>query len=232
MARRKPTSCSWELAQDEQLATDPAAAARYQELADALAAGTWQGDRDDWQQPLANADWQRVTIDNAGCMGAKCSNFRNCCFYQARAKVEQADCVVANQDLVLADLALGGGAILPAPERTIYIIDEAHHLPVKSNNHFAAFTQVNGTLNWLKRVENAGKGLLQDQFIKQAGRDELQALSTRLQEQVQQAQVLLQQIINRIEQADSYNEYPATCVQPWGGAGRVAGCCRKHRHQF
>ena len=46
--------------------------------------------------------------------------------FRARNSLEGADVIVANHDLVLADLALGGGAVLPAPEDCIYILDEAH----------------------------------------------------------------------------------------------------------
>ena len=35
--------------------------------------------------------------------------------------LEESECIVANHDLVMADLALGGGAILPPPEDCIYI---------------------------------------------------------------------------------------------------------------
>ena len=56
---------------------------------------------------------------------------RNCSFFKARDALNDVDCIVANHDMVLADLALGGGAILPPPEETIYIFDEGHHLPDK-----------------------------------------------------------------------------------------------------
>jgi len=48
------------------------------------------------------------------------------------------DVIVANHDLVLADLSLGGGAVLPEPEDCIYVFDEAHHLPDKTQQHFAS----------------------------------------------------------------------------------------------
>ncbi|MGI9251956.1 MAG: ATP-dependent DNA helicase DinG [Pseudohongiellaceae bacterium] len=177
----------------------------YQDMQEALASKDWQGDRDEWKSPLADSDWQRVTIDNARCMGPKCSNFSRCCFYQARNEVEQADCIVANQDLLLSDLALGGGAILTEPEQTIYIIDEAHHLPQKSSNHFAAFTQIKSTLIWLERLEKMGKGLTQDQFTNAEQQGQLQSAINNLRVQVQEAWSLLQQIIDAADESDSYN---------------------------
>lgn len=49
----------------------------------------------------------------------------------------KVDVIVTNHDLVLADLALGGGAILPDPRETLYVFDEGHHLPDKAIGHFA-----------------------------------------------------------------------------------------------
>lgn len=120
--------------------------ALYEQMFRKINAGEWQGDRDDWESLLTDQEWSPVTVDNGQCVGQKCSNFSNCCFYQAREEVQKADCVVANHDLVLADLALGGGVILPAPQDSIYIFDEAHHLPLKSNNHFASFTRLKASL--------------------------------------------------------------------------------------
>ena len=46
--------------------------------------------------------------------------------------------VVANHDLLMVDISMGGGVILPAPENSFYCIDEAHHLPKKALSQFAA----------------------------------------------------------------------------------------------
>src|SRR5690606_30429369 len=62
----------------------------------------------------------------------------------------------ANHDLVMADLSLGGGAILPAPEQAIYIFDEAHRLGDTTLRHFAASCRLKATVQWLEQLE---KGL-------------------------------------------------------------------------
>ena len=54
--------------------------ALYEKMLDQLSIGNWKGDRDDWESSLSDADWKPVTVDNAQCMGPKCSHFRNCCF--------------------------------------------------------------------------------------------------------------------------------------------------------
>ncbi|BBI61281.1 hypothetical protein HSBAA_25870 [Vreelandella sulfidaeris] len=73
--------------------------------------------------------------------------------FRSRRELENADVIVANHDLVLADLALGGGAILPDPADCIFVFDEGHHLPEKALSHFAHRFAVHGYLRWLKTLK-------------------------------------------------------------------------------
>ena len=107
-------------------------------MADALADNDWDGDRDNWPGQLDLSSWQPLTVDRRQCAGRRCRHFNSCPFFQAREQLEEADCIVANHDLVLADLALGGGAILPPPEDTLYVFDESHRLAETTLSHFAA----------------------------------------------------------------------------------------------
>src|SRR5690606_33149571 len=119
------------------------------------------GDRDNWPLEIEQNAWQRVTTDHRQCTGRKCSNIRNSSFFKAREQLDEVDCIVANHDLVLADLALGGGAILPAPEETIYIFDEGHHLPEKALNHFSLNTRYRSSIRWLGQSEGQWPSLLE-----------------------------------------------------------------------
>ena len=133
----------------------------YASLMASLANGEWDGDRDNWPDEIDHGVWQRVTTDHRQCTGRRCSNVRNCSFFKAREQLDEADCIVANHDLVLADLALGGGAILPAPEETIYIFDEGHHLHAKALNHFASHTRYKSTIRWLGQSEGQWSSLIE-----------------------------------------------------------------------
>ncbi len=177
----------------------------YTRMLNALSAGDWQGDRDDWVTPLRDSEWRPVTVDNSQCSGARCSHFRNCCFYRARDALTRADCIVTNHDLVLSDLALGGGVILPEPENAIYIFDEAHHLPLKSNNHFASFSRLKAAMTWLERCENMAEGLNKDDFIDAKQAASLKQLSQQLREQLNQAWLMLEQILDASDSQDSYD---------------------------
>lgn len=178
--------------------------ALYERMLEALSSGEWHGDRDDWNQPVSDSDWQPLTVDNAQCMGPRCSNFKNCCFYQARESMDKADCVIANHDLVLADLALGGGVILPDPAASIYVFDEAHHLPLKSNNHFASFSRIKATANWLERCDAMLAGLVTGGLIDATQQDAIQGIVRSAREALDGAWVLLEQIIEGLESLDRY----------------------------
>ncbi len=133
----------------------------YQDMMDALAHDRWDGDRDNWTSELPAEDWQPVTTDHRQCTGRKCSFVRQCAFFRARDRLEDLDVIVANHDLVLADLALGGGAILPAPAASIYIFDEGHHLPEKARSHFSVHTRLVATARWLGQIETQWKKVIE-----------------------------------------------------------------------
>ncbi len=143
------------LYEDELPAVDEQAVKIYDSMVDALAQNRWDGERDSWPDGIDNEDWQRVTTDHRQCTGRRCSNVSVCSFFRAREALHTADCIVTNHDLVLADLALGGGAILPSPEDSIYVFDEGHQLPTKALNHFAHHSRVVSTVRWLDQCNKA-----------------------------------------------------------------------------
>lgn len=130
----------------------------YQSLAESLEEGSWDGDRDAWDSRILDSDWRALTVDQRQCTGRRCRFVDQCAFFSARAELEEADCIVANHDLVMADLALGGGLILPPPEDCIYIFDEGHRLGETAVKHFGAQCRINTTLNWLELVPKQIKG--------------------------------------------------------------------------
>lgn len=134
---------------------EPGTRAFFEEMLASYGSRSWDGDRDHWPEQIPDDVWRQVTTDHRQCTNRHCSYFDSCAFFDARKDLDDADIVVANHDLVLADLALGGGAILPEPENALYIFDEAHHLPDKALNHFAASVPLNSTRQWLKQLSQA-----------------------------------------------------------------------------
>lgn len=150
--------------------------ALYQSMLDAFAGRRWDGELDSWEGALDERAWRQVTTDHRGCGNSRCSYFRQCPFFRARNALDGVDVVVANHDLVLADLALGGGAVLPQPEDTVYVLDEAHHLPDKTQQHFAASARLAATAAWFDTV-NTLLGSMAQRFARP---DELLDLATRV----------------------------------------------------
>ena len=161
--------------------------ALYKDMVVQLGSNQWNGDRDAWQEPLAEDHWRPITTDHKGCTNRRCSHFSQCPFFKARDGLEQADCIVTNHDLVLADLALGGGAILPAPEDTIYIFDEGHHLADKTLKQFTHQQGIRQLSRWygqtrsgvkkfLKEWQGGGKGAQVSQQVQ----DHIQVLEQQL----------------------------------------------------
>ena len=75
------------------------------------------------------------TVDN--CLGSECPFYEECFVVQARQRAQEADLVVVNHHLLLADLALkqeGFGEILPGAQA--FVIDEAHQLPELAASFF------------------------------------------------------------------------------------------------
>jgi ATP-dependent DNA helicase DinG len=141
---------------------DEAGLRLYTSMVEALGSKKWDGERDSWPAALDDQDWSRLTTDHIQCSNRRCGHFNQCVFYKAREGVQKVDVIVTNHDLVLADLALGGGAILPDPRDCLYIFDEGHHLPDKAISHFAHHTRMAATAEWLDQLDkNLSKLLAQ-----------------------------------------------------------------------
>ncbi|MEN0105445.1 MAG: ATP-dependent DNA helicase DinG [Pseudomonas sp.] len=143
----------------------------YTQMVEKLAGNKWNGDRDNWPEALEDADWARLTTDHSQCTNRHCPNFQTCAFYKAREGMGKVDVIVTNHDMVLADLALGGGAVLPDPRDTLYVFDEGHHLPDKAIGHFAHYTRLRSTADWLElTAKNLTKLLAQNPLPGDLGR--------------------------------------------------------------
>ena len=92
---------------------------------------TSTGDKADCTAVPENADiWHRVTSTADNCLGSDCQFFEDCFTNKARARAQEADVVVINHALFLADMALrqeGIFDLLPGADAVVF--DEAHQLP-------------------------------------------------------------------------------------------------------
>jgi ATP-dependent DNA helicase DinG len=125
-----------------QAVASAAAAARWQERgvqyttwANALDGGTWDGDRDRLDEPPDGSLWAPVAAERHTCTARHCPSYNSCSYYQARARLAQAQVIVVNHDLLLSTLGLHA---LPAPQDCYLVFDEAHHLGAVAQGQFTA----------------------------------------------------------------------------------------------
>ena len=121
-------------------------------MAARFGAGDWNGDKDALDFNVAERLWSRLITDRQGCTGNKCPRFGQCAFYAAREKVKGAEVIVANHDLVLCALEMPAGSVLPDPGQCLFVFDEAHALPAKGREHFAAKHALRGAAEWVRDV--------------------------------------------------------------------------------
>ena len=107
---------------------------QLRELDDGYRHQGWDGDFDRWPSVLTPEQIELVAADRASCSGRKCPWFSDCALFNSRDALREAQVIVVNHDLLLADLANPGSSVLPAAEDCIFVIDEAHHLPEKAQS--------------------------------------------------------------------------------------------------
>lgn len=99
---------------------------------------TRSGDRAELiEVPEDSPVWPLVTSTAENCLGQQCSHYKECHVVQARRAAQEADLVVVNHHLLLADLAMkeeGFVEFLPGAE--VLILDEAHQIPDLATQFF------------------------------------------------------------------------------------------------
>jgi ATP-dependent DNA helicase DinG len=87
----------------------------------------------------SNPVWAQVTSTRESCLGARCPDISGCHVVAARREAFEADIVIVNHHLLLADLALkedGFGDLLGCADAVI--LDEAHQIPDLATQFFGA----------------------------------------------------------------------------------------------
>ncbi|EIM02715.1 ATP-dependent DNA helicase DinG [Rhodanobacter thiooxydans] len=162
-------------------------------LRDAFDRREWDGDMDSAPEPVSELLRPMITTSAGGCTNRKCGQFMVCPFFVARRAVDDAEIIVANQDLVLADLTMPGeadggaepgwgGVILPRPDETLYVFDEAHHLPGKAVDRGAAEVHMTASVRQLSRLGRQVHAAYSLTDKESLGRLTLDAGDARLQE--------------------------------------------------
>jgi len=100
--------------------------------------------------------WPLVTSTRDNCLGSDCPEYARCPVLAARKRAQEADVVVVNHHLLLADLALrlnSHGDLLPRVDAVI--IDEAHQLADLAGQYFGEHLSSHRLLEWCRDSRQA-----------------------------------------------------------------------------
>lgn len=131
----------------------------------AWAARTSDGSLADLPVPPRSEVWDEVSAEPDVCTRVKCEHFESCFVFKARRIAADADVIVVNHHLLLADLAVrraaqnwDDAAVLPAYSRLV--VDEGHHLEDAAATHLGCTVTRRGLQRLVGRLDRRGKGLL------------------------------------------------------------------------
>jgi len=96
-----------------------------------------------------------VTATAEQCLGGRCPRWNDCPLVKARQAAQEADLVVCNHSLVLADAELKAGAFGEVlPDFDCLIFDEAHSLPELACRHFGRRITIGVLSAWYNDMQD------------------------------------------------------------------------------
>jgi len=126
---------------------------------------TTDGSLADLPDPPRGEVWDEVAAEGDLCTRLRCPHFERCFVFTARRAAAQADVIVVNHHLLMADLAVrrasqrwDEAAVLPAFKRLV--IDEGHHLEDAAASHLGQEVSRRSLERLFNRLDRRGKGLL------------------------------------------------------------------------
>jgi len=119
---------------------------------------TRTGDRGELGDIPEDAEiWQRVTSNRENCLGQECPHIRDCFVVKARKQAQEAEVVVINHALFMADLVLREDGITDLlPEADVIVFDEAHQLPDTATRFLGSSVSSHQLLDYGRMLEAAG----------------------------------------------------------------------------
>lgn len=124
--------------------------------------GRWDGDKDSWKDQLPSCWASTCAASSDTCVNRACDHYEKCPYINSRLKLATAQVIIANHDIVLADLRQRAeeqtSTVLPAKKYAL-IFDEAHNLPDKAVASKKAYANLSDT-DWLRKLEPYGEASL------------------------------------------------------------------------
>ncbi|WP_025154215.1 ATP-dependent DNA helicase [Morganella morganii] len=118
--------------------------------------------------------WPLITSTNDNCLGSDCPQYKECFVLKARRKALEADVVVVNHHLFMADRVVkdtGFGELIP--EADVIIFDEAHQIPDIASQYFGQQLSSRQLFDLTRDITLAYRSELRDQAQLQKCADRL-----------------------------------------------------------
>ncbi|MCK5916208.1 MAG: DEAD/DEAH box helicase family protein, partial [Deltaproteobacteria bacterium] len=117
------------------------------------AASTSDGSRADFPSLPSAAAWEMIASDGDACQFSRCNEFGRCFFYRARREAAEAQILVVNHHLLMADLQFPpDSGVLPRYEALV--LDEVHHLEEAATGYLGEGVSQIGMLMLLNRLSH------------------------------------------------------------------------------
>lgn len=114
--------------------------------------GTYQGDKEELSLRGRERDlWSHIHSESESCLGFNCSHQQDCFFVKARKEAEEAQIIIVNHSLVLADMRTDNKVL---PSHQYLVLDEAHHLENVAANHLGDNLNNFAITRFLKHLNN------------------------------------------------------------------------------
>ena len=204
---------------------------------------TQSGDRAELTEvPEDSPVWPLVTSTAENCLGQKCPFYKECHVVAARRAAQDADLVVVNHHLLLADLAMKEeGFVEFLPGADVVILDEAHQIPDIATQFFGQSVGTRELDRLLEELRNASFAVQQpelerryDQFLlslrelrlaapRDTGRYEMSSLESDLDPKLADVRSALADVIDAVSEfADTSIELEQLHDQLLGASERLA----------
>ena len=123
---------------------------------------TEDGSVQEMRRPPSSEAWTAVCAEHGNCMGNKCPERGRCFLQRARARMHDADLLVANHHLLFSDLALRIQGANFLPDVAAVVMDEAHTVEDTASDHLGIRLSPYAFEHYLRRlfIPDSGKGLL------------------------------------------------------------------------
>lgn len=112
----------------------------------------WDGEAESAKKAIPIELWKEIRSDRHSCNGEKCIEYVKCGFYKKVQEARGAHVVIVNHSLLMSSIMHVPNSMYGEFENNMYVFDEGHHIPEKSNSIFSSVipSEVNWVLSNLK----------------------------------------------------------------------------------